>query len=235
MPRWRRLLVRCARGLRRTRSGRRGCGIAFGSGATPRWARPANIPPPTYAQATPVGRAKLLGTPNVIMAGLGIPNDDAQADEWTAEVAALPAAGLGNHGRRQGRPAVCLRKADGPGPPAGRKVSADRGRAPGRHEQRRHRQGFQARAHPADSHAVGGGPRAGQDLGRPLHDELRPQGHRAVHRRAGRDHAGRLARQGPRSTWRSTSPTARRLSRASRSCWGSTCTTTATGGGCPRI
>jgi hypothetical protein len=44
----------------------------------------------TYAQAPAAERAKLLGTPNVIMAGLGIPNDDAQADKWTAEVSHCP-------------------------------------------------------------------------------------------------------------------------------------------------
>ena len=44
----------------------------------------------TFAQASSAERAKLLGVPNVILAGLGLPNDDQQADAWTAEVAAAP-------------------------------------------------------------------------------------------------------------------------------------------------
>ncbi|NPV46096.1 MAG: DUF1080 domain-containing protein [Armatimonadetes bacterium] len=40
----------------------------------------------TYAQASPAERAALLGVPNIIMAGLGLPDDEAQARRWTAEV-----------------------------------------------------------------------------------------------------------------------------------------------------
>ena len=41
----------------------------------------------TYAQASPAQRAALLGVPNVVMAGLGLPNDDGQAEALTQEVA----------------------------------------------------------------------------------------------------------------------------------------------------
>lgn len=41
----------------------------------------------TFAQASPAERAALLGVPNVIMAGSGIPNDDAQADALMKQVA----------------------------------------------------------------------------------------------------------------------------------------------------
>ena len=44
----------------------------------------------TFAQAPPAERATLLGVPNVIMAGHGLPNDDQEADALTAEVADFP-------------------------------------------------------------------------------------------------------------------------------------------------
>jgi hypothetical protein len=44
----------------------------------------------TFASASPAKRAELLGVPNVVMAGLGVPNDGKQADALTQEVAAAP-------------------------------------------------------------------------------------------------------------------------------------------------
>jgi hypothetical protein len=44
----------------------------------------------TYAQAPPAERARLLGVPNVLMAGLGIPDDQAEARFLTQEVAHAP-------------------------------------------------------------------------------------------------------------------------------------------------
>lgn len=41
----------------------------------------------TFAQAGPAERAKLLGVPNVVMAGTGLPNDQQQAEELSASVA----------------------------------------------------------------------------------------------------------------------------------------------------
>jgi hypothetical protein len=44
----------------------------------------------SFASASPAKRAELLGVPNVIMAGQGLPNDDGQADALTHDVAAAP-------------------------------------------------------------------------------------------------------------------------------------------------
>ncbi len=44
----------------------------------------------TFAQASPAERAKLLGTPNVMMGGNGLPNDDAEAESLTKQVAHCP-------------------------------------------------------------------------------------------------------------------------------------------------
>lgn len=41
----------------------------------------------TFAQASPAERARLLGVPNVVMAGLGLPNDDREAEALTRQVA----------------------------------------------------------------------------------------------------------------------------------------------------
>lgn len=46
--------------------------------------------PATFAQARPAERAKLLGVANVMMAGLGLPNDDAKAESLTKQVAHCP-------------------------------------------------------------------------------------------------------------------------------------------------
>jgi hypothetical protein len=44
----------------------------------------------TYAQAGPAERARLLGVPNIVMAGYGIPDDQAKARLLTREVAHAP-------------------------------------------------------------------------------------------------------------------------------------------------
>jgi len=41
----------------------------------------------TFAQAGPAERARLLGVPNVVMAGRGLPNDDQEAETLTRQVA----------------------------------------------------------------------------------------------------------------------------------------------------
>ena len=43
----------------------------------------------SYAQASPAQRARLLGAPNIIMAGNGLPNDDEAADHLTRDVLGL--------------------------------------------------------------------------------------------------------------------------------------------------
>lgn len=43
-----------------------------------------------FAQASPAERSKLLGTPNVILGGNGLPNDDAEAELLTKQVAHCP-------------------------------------------------------------------------------------------------------------------------------------------------
>ncbi|HPO17029.1 MAG TPA: exo-alpha-sialidase [Candidatus Hydrogenedentes bacterium] len=44
----------------------------------------------TFAQASPAERARLLGVPNIILAGLGLPNDDAKAETITQEASEAP-------------------------------------------------------------------------------------------------------------------------------------------------
>jgi len=46
--------------------------------------------PATFAQASPAERARLLGVPNVLMAGLGLPDDEQQAETLTKQVASSP-------------------------------------------------------------------------------------------------------------------------------------------------
>ncbi len=52
----------------------------------PEMAKPGEHTVATYAQASPAQRARLLGGPNLIMAGHGLPNDDEQADRLTRDV-----------------------------------------------------------------------------------------------------------------------------------------------------
>lgn len=59
------------------------------------WGNPEMVTPgehtlSTFASASTARRAELLGVPNVVIAGLGIPNDDQKADALTREVAASP-------------------------------------------------------------------------------------------------------------------------------------------------
>lgn len=44
----------------------------------------------TYAAASPAERGRLLGVPNIILAGLGLPGDDAKAESITQEAAHAP-------------------------------------------------------------------------------------------------------------------------------------------------
>jgi len=43
----------------------------------------------TFAQANPAERAKLLGVPNIVMAGLGLPDDDTQGEALTKGVSSF--------------------------------------------------------------------------------------------------------------------------------------------------
>ncbi len=56
----------------------------------PEMAEPGTHSFATFAQAGPAERASLLGAPNIILAGLGIPNDDAKAITITQEAAHAP-------------------------------------------------------------------------------------------------------------------------------------------------
>lgn len=56
------------------------------------WGNPELVKPgkhtvATFVEAGPARRAELLGVPNVVMAGLGLPEDDAEAERLTREVA----------------------------------------------------------------------------------------------------------------------------------------------------
>ncbi len=44
----------------------------------------------TFAQASPSERADILGVPNVILAGMGLPGDDTEAEDLTKQVAHCP-------------------------------------------------------------------------------------------------------------------------------------------------
>ncbi len=56
----------------------------------PEMAEPGTHTFETYAQAGPAERARLLGAPNVILAGLGLPQDDAKAEAVTREAGQAP-------------------------------------------------------------------------------------------------------------------------------------------------
>lgn len=53
----------------------------------PEMAKPGPHTLATFAQANPAERARLLGAPHIVMAGLGLPDDDGQADALTKAVA----------------------------------------------------------------------------------------------------------------------------------------------------
>jgi len=55
----------------------------------PEMTQPGEHTSATYAQASPLQRAKLLGAPNIILAGHGLPDDDRLADRLTREVLGL--------------------------------------------------------------------------------------------------------------------------------------------------
>ncbi len=57
---------------------------------TPRRSTPGEHTAATFAQATGAEKAKLLGTPNIVMAGAGLPSDEQQADAWTGAVSHCP-------------------------------------------------------------------------------------------------------------------------------------------------
>jgi hypothetical protein len=44
----------------------------------------------TFAEAGPLQRARLLGVPNVVMAGMGLPNEERKGEQLTREVASAP-------------------------------------------------------------------------------------------------------------------------------------------------
>jgi 3-keto-disaccharide hydrolase/BNR repeat protein len=52
----------------------------------PEMGKPGSHTVATFAQAASAERARLLGVPNVVMAGHGLPDDERQADAWTREV-----------------------------------------------------------------------------------------------------------------------------------------------------
>jgi hypothetical protein len=54
----------------------------------PEMAKPGPHTPATFADASPAERARLLGVSNIVMAGLGLPNDDRKAEGLAKEVAA---------------------------------------------------------------------------------------------------------------------------------------------------
>ncbi len=53
----------------------------------PEMAKPGPHTLASFAQASPAERARLLGVPNVVMAGLGLPDDDGKANDLTRQVA----------------------------------------------------------------------------------------------------------------------------------------------------
>ncbi|MBN1347332.1 MAG: hypothetical protein JXQ73_31870 [Phycisphaerae bacterium] len=55
----------------------------------PEMTKPGKHSPATFAQASPAQRARILGAPNIIMAGQGLPNDDQLADRLTRDVLGL--------------------------------------------------------------------------------------------------------------------------------------------------
>jgi hypothetical protein len=74
----------------------------------PEMAKPGQHTTATFAEASPARRAQLLGVPNVVLAGNGVPNDDQEADRQTQEVAAHPRLiwEISADGSGEGRPFV---------------------------------------------------------------------------------------------------------------------------------
>lgn len=57
---------------------------------TPELTKPGEHDAASFAEASPAQRARVLGTPNVVMAGSGLPHDRELANRWSAEVAGAP-------------------------------------------------------------------------------------------------------------------------------------------------
>jgi len=58
--------------------------------ATPERAKPGEHTAATFASAGSARQARILGVPNVVLAGSGLPHDRALAERWSAEVAGAP-------------------------------------------------------------------------------------------------------------------------------------------------
>jgi hypothetical protein len=56
----------------------------------PELTEPGSHDAASFAQASPAQRARILGVPNVFMAGTGLPHDRKLAAQWNAEVAGSP-------------------------------------------------------------------------------------------------------------------------------------------------
>ncbi len=56
----------------------------------PEMTQPGPHTPATFAQASPLERAQLLGVPNIVMAGLGLPSDDRKARDLMRHVGGAP-------------------------------------------------------------------------------------------------------------------------------------------------
>jgi hypothetical protein len=58
--------------------------------ANPEMAKPGEHTAASFAEAGPAQRARILGTPNIFMAGTGLPHERELALKWGAEVAGAP-------------------------------------------------------------------------------------------------------------------------------------------------
>jgi hypothetical protein len=74
----------------------------------PEMATPGSHTTASFAEAGPAERARLLGVPNVILAGQGLPNDDQEAGSLMRQVAAAPRVvwEIGPDGEGENRPFV---------------------------------------------------------------------------------------------------------------------------------
>jgi hypothetical protein len=61
----------------------------FWAWGNPEMTKPGTQTLATFAQASPVRRAQLLGAPNIFMAGFGLPDDEQEADRLTRQVLGL--------------------------------------------------------------------------------------------------------------------------------------------------
>ena len=88
----------------------------------------------TFAQASPAERVKLLGVSNIMMAGHGLPNDDAKAEALTKQVAHCPRILWEILADGDGGPPFVYKQAYRAGPSPSQEVSANRRRDTRRHE-----------------------------------------------------------------------------------------------------